>query len=104
MSGSYEIKQFNSKVDKPSGDVIELFKADDAQLDQIESTIGSNIDTAINSLNDALDNINLTINDPNAETESSSETTTEEASSETTTEETKEENEDTENSEDTPTD
>lgn len=79
MAGSYEIKQFNSKAERPEGDIIELFKADDAQLDQIENTIAANLENAVDNLNKALESLNFTIGTAeDTQTEALSETSSEE--------------------------
>ena len=78
MEGSYEIKSFKKRVDTPQGNVTELFKADKAQIDQIKATVAQNFDTAINTLNKALESVDGITNVPAENTENPSETTTSE--------------------------
>ncbi len=73
MKGSYEVKAFKKKVDAPQGNITELFKADAAQLQQIKATIAQNFDTAVESLNKAIESIDGVSREV---TEGQSETTT----------------------------
>ena len=73
MKGSYEVKAFKKKVDAPQGNITELFKADAAQLQQIKATIAQNFDTAVDSLNKAIESIDGVSREV---TEGQSETTT----------------------------
>ena len=86
MAGSYEIKAFKKRAEEPQGNVIELFKADAAQVEQIKATIAQNIDTAIDTLNKALDSVDgiTSVSPENAE--GTTETTTGEGTEETTAE------------------
>ncbi len=76
MEGSYEIKSFRKRAEEPQGNVIELFKADASQVAQIRSTIAQNIDTAIDTLNKALDSVDGVSSVPPENAEGVSEATT----------------------------
>ena len=80
MEGSYSLKPFKQRVQPPDGNIIELFKADAAQIEQIRTTIGQNLDNAINGLNKALESIDgvtvETTQEGQSETTTASETTT----------------------------
>ncbi len=79
MAGSYEIKPCNKRIEKPDGNITELFKADDAQLDLIEKTISDNMNSAVDNLNKAL-NFEIVIDEEETttgnETTETTETTT----------------------------
>ncbi len=85
MEGSYEVKAFKKRAEQPQGNVTELFKADASQIAQIKATVAQNIDSAINTLNQALASVDGISNVPAENKEGTTETTTNDGTSEETT-------------------
>ena len=110
MDGSYDIGALSAKPQKPDGEVTDLFTADEAQLNAIQTTVTQNIDAVFGKIDEVLTKLivkpetqpadgQTTENGENTETSSES---TEGAAEETTEQaETTEQTENAENAENT---
>ncbi|MBQ9604208.1 MAG: hypothetical protein IJR45_02225, partial [Firmicutes bacterium] len=54
MDGSYEIGALSAKPQKPEGEVVDLFTADEAQLNAIQETLSQNIDDVFGKVDEVL--------------------------------------------------